>query len=243
MNYFLTVLTSVLLLNAPLQAEDAHEEQASEGAIFKEGSGVMLGAATAGALGLTVVEVEDRKLGPEVRLFAQIYREAKESSQNSDEPTGFAYASALIPRSGMQLVPEGVAIVLTHREHSATGRMLRFDTTMEPSSDRIEGLIQIEDPVGHFKIGDFATAIVASPSSSEVTVIPASAVLSTAYGDFAFVENGSAFLRTAIKVGARQGDVVEIIDGLYAGDRVVATPVQALYLIELRATKGGGHSH
>jgi hypothetical protein len=30
---------------------------------------------------------------------------------------------------------------------------------------------------------------------------------------------------------------------LLEGDTVVTRPVQTLYLIELRATKGGGHSH
>ena len=36
---------------------------------------------------------------------------------------------------------------------------------------------------------------------------------------------------------------VEITDGLLAGDQVVTKPVETLWLIELRATKGGGHSH
>jgi len=39
------------------------------------------------------------------------------------------------------------------------------------------------------------------------------------------------------------GSWVEIVDGLLAGDAVVTKPVQTLWLIELRATKGGGHSH
>ena len=30
---------------------------------------------------------------------------------------------------------------------------------------------------------------------------------------------------------------------LLAGDQIVVKPVQTLWLIELRATKGGGHSH
>ena len=37
--------------------------------------------------------------------------------------------------------------------------------------------------------------------------------------------------------------IVEITDGLYAGDEVVASPVNQLWLAELRLTKGGGHSH
>jgi multidrug efflux pump subunit AcrA (membrane-fusion protein) len=60
---------------------------------------------------------------------------------------------------------------------------------------------------------------------------------------FVYVLNGEAFLRTAVTTGARRGEFTEITDGLYSGDQIVVRPVETLYLIELRATKGGGHSH
>jgi len=62
-------------------------------------------------------------------------------------------------------------------------------------------------------------------------------------GTFVYVVNGNFYLRTAVKTGARSTDFVEITDGLYAGDVVVTTPVNQLWLSELRLTKGGGHSH
>jgi multidrug efflux pump subunit AcrA (membrane-fusion protein) len=74
-------------------------------------------------------------------------------------------------------------------------------------------------------------------------VVPGSAVLETVYGPFVYVANGRALLRTAVRLGARRGGDVEITDGLYGGDQVAVRPVETLYLIELRATKGGGHSH
>jgi hypothetical protein len=46
-----------------------------------------------------------------------------------------------------------------------------------------------------------------------------------------------------VRTGAESSEYIEITDGLYAGDIVVSNPVEMLYLIELRATKGGGHSH
>jgi hypothetical protein len=50
-------------------------------------------------------------------------------------------------------------------------------------------------------------------------------------------------LRTPVKVGARSAGFSEIADGLYAGDIVVVSSVDQLWLAELRLTKGGGHSH
>ena len=64
-----------------------------------------------------------------------------------------------------------------------------------------------------------------------------------ATGTFVYVLNGEYYLRTAVKTGVRSGEFIEISDGLYPGDVVVATAVEQLWLTELRVTKGGGHSH
>jgi len=73
--------------------------------------------------------------------------------------------------------------------------------------------------------------------------IPSSAILKTAMGSFVFVQNGEFLLRTEVKTGNTHDDRIQIVEGLYEGDVIVRKPVEMLYLIELRATKGGGHSH
>ena len=62
-------------------------------------------------------------------------------------------------------------------------------------------------------------------------------------GTFVYTINGNAYFRTAVKIGAEAEGFVEVTDGLLSGDVVVTKPVEKLWLIELRATKGGGHSH
>ena len=57
--------------------------------------------------------------------------------------------------------------------------------------------------------------------------------------DFVYTVNGDHLTRTAVKVGADSGDLVEIMDGLYSGDKVAVKPVQTLWLTELRFVKGG----
>ena len=76
-----------------------------------------------------------------------------------------------------------------------------------------------------------------------VAAIPQSALLRTTEGSFVYAVNGDAYFRTAVKTGAEVDGWIEITDGLLAGDQVVTRPVETLWLIELRATKGGGHSH
>ena len=95
----------------------------------------------------------------------------------------------------------------------------------------------------NLKEGEFVSATISVPRAEPVTVIPSSALLRTAEGMFVYAVNGDAYYRTAVKAGSSAEGKVEIAEGLYAGDQVVVKPVETLWIIELRATKGGGHSH
>ena len=209
------------------------------GATFKEGVGVRLAAETKAAIGLAVAEVEERISPVEFHLTAQVYREAHEASQNQGEPAGFAYASAWVDPVVASRLSPGLAL----RIQDASGSVLRVDHTMAAGGGRVEVLLQLQAGGQAWKIGDFVTATPVVPAEAAVTLIPGEALLETAYGPFVYVVNGDAFLRTAVIPGPRRGRHTEIVDGLYSGDHVVVRPVETLYLIELRATKGGGHSH
>jgi len=63
--------------------------------------------------------------------------------------------------------------------------------------------------------------------------------LRTVRGEFVFVANGGWYLRTPVQTGAAAGGWVEIRDGLYEGDTVVAQGSRALWLAEIQAVNGG----
>lgn len=189
------------------------------GATFREGSGIFLSDETRTAIGLVVAEVEDVSLTPEFHALAQVF-------QN----TNGIRAVASIPLEAVD------------RFEPVGAYLLRYDRMLTPKTGRVEALLELPDTEHHL-IGDFVRIRFVGKEKKDSAAIPASAVLRTAYGDFAFVRNGNALLRTAIRTGVQQGDLVEILDGLYIGDEIAVTAVEALYLTELRATKGGGHSH
>ena len=87
-----------------------------------------------------------------------------------------------------------------------------------------------------------ATAEVAArdlPGAAGVPAVPETALLRTVRGEFVFVANGGWYLRTPVKTGAAAGGWVEISDGLYEGDTVVAQGARALWLAEIQAVNGG----
>lgn len=240
---------------SPEQGEKSHAEHAEEGhehgsegsgAQFKEGKGILLAEETRKALGLQVQEVQEQSIAPTIRVTAQIYRAASEPSRRHREQTGFAYATAIVaPEPARRLKPgQNVTFLSPIDKSSRQGEVWKLDQTQLPVLGKTEVLLRVPDSNKSLEVGMFLEASISlNDSSQKVVAIPRSAVLQTSEGIFAFVQNGEHLLRTAVKLGIENEGQVEVTDGLLEGDVVATSAVEPLYLIELRATKGGGHSH
>lgn len=197
------------------------EEGGESGVTYKEGLGLQLVPEVIKALGVRTVEAEDRVLTAELQFTAQVFATKPE-----------VLASASMPAEQAESL----------RDASFDGAALvRIDTTTTTATRLADAVFALESASGR-QVGDFVAISLKGKPASALTV-PRSAILDAAAGTFVYVVNGKAYLRTPVKVGARSGDLVEVTDGIYAGDVVVATPVDQLWLAELRLTKGGGHAH
>jgi HlyD family secretion protein len=68
----------------------------------------------------------------------------------------------------------------------------------------------------------------AAPAARPATLVPKAAVQSDNTNSFVYVVSGGAVDRRAVKVGGTDGDRVEVLADLRAGDRVVVSPPQNL---------------
>ncbi len=196
-------------------------EAAAAKSDHEEGRGLKFTPEIIKALELKPSEAEERPIAGEVRLMAQVFKTA---------PDVLASVS---------LSPAEAALLQTQTFTGA--KLVRVDRGGESANGRVDAVFALDRSTVRV-VGDFVSlALNAAPRT--VLTIPRSALLDSATGLFVYVINGEFYLRTAVKVGARSADFIEITDGLYAGDSVVATPVEQLWLAELRLTKGGGHSH
>jgi hypothetical protein len=75
--------------------------------------------------------------------------------------------------------------------------------------------------------------------SKGATAIPVDALVRTVKGDFVYVVNGEWFLRTPVKLAARDSSHFAVEDGLYEGDKIVTRGTRELWLAELQAINGG----
>ena len=221
-----------------------HHGQEGAGARYAEGKGIALLDETEEAIGLELAEAEERKLAPVLPLEAQVYRAANEPTRPGGEQTGSAYATALVSPQLAEKLKGGESGTLKTHDASYEVRVWRIDPVSKDAVNNVEVILQIPDPENTLAVGEFLSgAVTESGAQATVLTIPRSAVLETVTGKFAFVQNGDYLLRTPVATGAESGEYTEITDGIYPGDVVAIKPVEILYLVELRLTKGGGHSH
>jgi hypothetical protein len=197
---------------------DAHAAGVAS-ASFKEGRGLQLAPETAAALGVKPLAIEERRMAHVIALTASVF-------------------DAGPPARALTLVPPEVADAI---EKNPPGEAKLLSVRRDVSS----ALTQVEVVLGLPGAPPLGATLEVKLRGPERTVlaVPQSALLRTAMGSFAYVENGRHLLRTAVKTGASDDRFVEIVDGLYAGDMVATEAVEQLWLTELRLTKGGGHSH
>ena len=175
-------------------------------------------------LGLKMADVDESEIVSTLTLQAQIY----------DNPSdGTALASAWLPEDEAKLLQPGQAVRL---DGDLAGEITTISDKM---NGQAEVLLSISDPDTKLKIGKFLSGDLAISSNGPVTVVPEKAIIHSAEGAFAYVDNGGWTVRTPVEVGAVADGMAEIIDGIYFGDRIVTEPVMALWMTELQLLKSG----
>ncbi|MCI0747672.1 MAG: hypothetical protein L0Y58_19885 [Verrucomicrobia subdivision 3 bacterium] len=216
---FPTVLALWGCKNSVRQAQEEQRETA-RACGFKEGRGVFIGDETRRAVGVATVEVAQKAIPEVVRGKARVFAAGK--------------ASLLIDRARAALIKPGQRVLL---EENREGEVISVGRAAERSAEAAEVIVKVSGDVG--PPGAFVMAALPLEGQRALPAVPESSVLSTATGDYVFVQNGEHFLRTLIKPAGRADGWVGVSDGLLEGDMVVTNGVQVLWCIELQATKGG----
>jgi hypothetical protein len=220
-----------------------HEKAAPSGASFKRGQGVILTEETRRSLRVEMAEVGERKLPMELHFSAQVFAENhKPTAAVTEHAECTCKASGLMAQAQAASLRMGSPVALTSRSGQRFGGVVLGMNKALALGDA-EVIVSITNAGAQLSPGEFLSVIVSVSRNQSVTVIPTSALLRCAEGSFVYALNGQAYFRTAVKTGAEAEGFVEITDGLFSGDVVVIQPVEKLWLIELRATRGGGHSH
>jgi hypothetical protein len=220
-----------------------HEEEAPGGASFKAGKGVILTDETSKSIGVETAEVAERRLPLIIQFNAQVFGENHKPTADEAEHTQCtAKASGLLSQPQAVSLQAGQGVMLKPKSGEELGGIvLRVNKALAIGDAEV--VVGVTNAGAKLKPGEFVFTSIAIPRGEPVMVVPKAAVLRAADGTFVYTVNGDAYFRTAVQTGVESEGLVEITEGLLTGDVVVTKPVEKLWLIELRATKGGGHSH
>ena len=125
------------------------------------------------------------------------------------------------------------------------GQLVAFGTLVDPVRRTVPVLFELPNPDGRLRVGMFADVRIATGESAKDTAVPVSAIVEEAGQDVVYVMlGGESFERRVVRLGIRDGDYVQVIEGFEPGERVVTVNA---YLVRLAGASpeaaGHGHAH
>ncbi len=135
------------------------------------------------------------------------------------------WAIAEVPEAQASFVRSGqfVAIkVPALGEATISGKVVNIGTTLNPETRTVQVRCLVNNQRGNLRPEMYATMQIAGGVASSTLVVPREAVqdINGTKAVFIALDNG-AFEKRTVQVGREQGDLLEIINGLQAGFRVV----------------------
>jgi RND family efflux transporter MFP subunit len=124
-----------------------------------------------------------------------------------------------------------------------TGRLISVGKVLEPQSRTLPITFAFDNRTLGLPVGQAAFLHLLLDATAPRPVVPAAAIVDDAGRPIVFVQReGETFERRVVTIGTRTGDLVQIVEGLKAGDRVVT---KGAYLVRLASlsTSVPAHGH
>lgn len=143
------------------------------------------------------------------------------------------YVNFSIPQRQLPEIVLGQEVAVTIDAYPETfkGKITAINSQVDPSTRNISVQALLANPQEVLRSGMFARVEVSLPATSNLIVVPATAVAYASYGNSVYIvekmkgEDGKEFLgarQAFVKLGARRGDLVAITEGVKAGEEVVS---------------------
>jgi len=216
--------------------DDSEHSDTALGISFHPKSGLSVAPSTAKFINLKVEDVRERTVRESVCFTARVFRTATDHGLDLGRN---AIASAFVPAEKTALLTNNQRAIVRWEGRSLNASVSHVNRALERVQDQAEVTVQIFNANDGLTNQTVIDVVVPLERDQNVVIIPKSALLRTIEGNFVYTESGNRFVRSAVKINSVQGETVEVVEGLYSGDRVVAQPVMTLWLAELQSVRGG----
>jgi membrane fusion protein, heavy metal efflux system len=125
------------------------------------------------------------------------------------------------------------------------GRVIALGGVIDPESRTVPLLFEVPNPERALRVGLSVRAHILTGETAAGPVVPLSAIVDDNGQEVAYVEaEGESFERRPLRLGVREGDRVEVLEGLQPGERIVT---RGANLVRLAASSSAvpahGHAH
>jgi len=104
------------------------------------------------------------------------------------------------------------------------GRVARLSPSISEQNRTLVVEAEVANPTGRLRPGSFARAEIVVEADRTAVMVPAGTVVTFAGLEKVFVVKDGKAVEQRVRTGRRSGDRVEILEGVAAGDQVVADP-------------------
>jgi len=141
-------------------------------------------------------------------------------------------AKAHIPQNDAAVLKVGDkgTITISGIEDPIEGKVTVVSPALDPNSTTVEVWLEAKNPKHALKPGTSVQLSLTAQTVNDALVVPASSVVSAPDGTPTVMIAGAdgRAHQKAVKLGIRNGDDVQIVDGVAASDKVVATGAYGL---------------
>ena len=225
--------SELAVAGAELAAARARVEQTQQG---DRQSGLALRAPVAGE----IIEANVRP-GAFTRAGERLFRIAAAERRWVEIRVPEHFAQALRGASGAWLDTGGSRLVVL--DAASGGQVVQLGTAIEPRTRTASVTVEYPTAQGPEAVGARFPAGVFVTAAEMRLALPRSAVVEDNGRDVVYVQTGGeSFSRRPVELGIRDGELVEVLSGVTAGERVVS---KGAYLVRLAAVGGDeiGHGH
>jgi RND family efflux transporter MFP subunit len=121
-------------------------------------------------------------------------------------------------------INQPVNVTVEGDETTYSGKLVRLSPSISPEARTLLVEAEIRNEPARLRPGSFCRAQIVVEPSTKALLIPATAVVTFAGVDKVFVVNKDRALEKRVQLGRRDGNAVEIVQGLQAGEPVIDKP-------------------
>ena len=146
-----------------------------------------------------------------------------------------------VPHGAELLIP-GIAVSMHIAE--ADLKLLSRGGIFDRESMTIPVIFEMKNVDDLLKIGQVVQMDIYTSEEIAAVAVPEKSIIDEDYARYVFVQRGGeSFEKRAVKTGARSGGLVEITEGLRAGERVVTRGAYSVKLASSKSETGSAHVH